>query len=352
MSLSINPQQYTKISSSSLLSAASNSGGSLQSQNFTSLKTGLDNTVNRLGGGVGTPLNGATAGAANLGTALNGAGSSVQSIVSSAGDVAGAVANAAATIGAGANALGIGGSIGGIAGSIASAAGQLNNVLSLFRAKSLPAAGELFQKQGATVQVMPAPENDWRVRINCNFGLFGQSFSRLENTQGFVWPFTPKVSIATRANYTAIDPTHSNYPFQAYKSSAVEDITIGGEFSCETEEDAAYWIEGTTFFKTATKMFFGNSQYSGNPPIVCQLSGYGPGILNQIPVVIKSFQIDLNDDINYIKVNAGVQKFNTGPTWVPILSTISVTVSPIYNRTLLRKFSLQDYADGKAIGYI
>lgn len=352
MSLSINPQQFTRVPGSSLLGAASNSAGSLTSQNFTSLKGNLNNTVDRLSGAVGTSLNGATAGTTNLGTALGGAGNPVQSLVNQVGGVAGAVANAAATIGASANALGIGGSIGGIAGSIASAAGQLNNVLSIFRAKNLPAAGELFQKQGSTIQLMASPENDWRVRINCNFGLFGQSFSRLENTGGFVWPFVPKVSIATRANYTVIDPTHSNYPFQAYKSSAIEDINIAGEFSCETEEDAAYWIEGTTFFKTATKMFFGNSQYSGNPPVVCQLSGYGPGILNQIPVVIKSFQIDLDDSVNYIKVNKGVQRFNTAPTWVPILSTISVTVSPIYNRTLLRKFSLQDYADGKALGYI
>jgi hypothetical protein len=39
------------------------------------------------------------------------------------------------------------------------------------------------------------------------------------------------------------------------------------------------------------------------------------------------------------------------------MSTISVTVSPVYNRQRLRKFNLQDYARGKTadpngVGYL
>jgi hypothetical protein len=37
------------------------------------------------------------------------------------------------------------------------------------------------------------------------------------------------------------------------------------------------------------------------------------------------------------------------------MSTISVTVTPVYNRRRLRKFSLQDYSKGKTadgVGYI
>jgi hypothetical protein len=190
--------------------------------------------------------------------------------------------------------------------------------------------------------VQASDGNDWRVRVNCNFGLFGDgAFPRLRDTNGVVWPYLPSVTIATKANYSAIDPVHNNYPFQAYKNSSVEDIQIAGEFSCETETDAQYWIEATTFFKAATKMFYGASDNVGNPPVICNLSGYGPAVLNSVPIIIKSFSVDLPEDVNYIKCNS-----NFGTSWVPVLSKISITVSPIYNRTRLRQFSLQQYVAG------
>jgi hypothetical protein len=149
------------------------------------------------------------------------------------------------------------------------------------------------------------------------------------------------MTISTKANYSPIDPVHNNYTFQAYKNSSVEDITIAGDFSCETETDAQYWIEATTFFKAATKMFYGNSENAGNPPVVCNLSGYGPAVLNSVPIIIKSFSVDLPEDVNYVKCNT-----NFGTSWVPIVSKISITVAPIYNRTRLRQFSIQQYVAG------
>jgi hypothetical protein len=187
------------------------------------------------------------------------------------------------------------------------------------------------------------------VRINCDFDtLFGSPlFARLKSTGGVVWPYLPNITVSTKANYTQVDPTHNNFPFQSYKNSQVEDITITGEFSSETQEDAEYWIAATTFFRTATKMFYGQGALAGNPPVICQLTGYGANIFNNVPVIIKSFSVDLKDDVNYVKCTiAG------SPTWVPMMSTITVVVAPIYNRERLRKFSLQNFAAGKEIGMI
>jgi hypothetical protein len=99
------------------------------------------------------------------------------------------------------------------------------------------------------------------------------------------------------------------------------------------------------FLRSATKMFYGEGNFAGNPPVVCTLSGYGPMLLNNIPVVVKSFQIELKDDVNYIEVNV-----NETSTWVPVLSTLTVTLMPVYNRERLRKFNLQNFAAGKEIG--
>jgi len=226
------------------------------------------------------------------------------------------------------------------AGGISKAAGSLNNILSLKRGSNLPAGGELFQSTGEPIEVSATPKNDWRVRLNCQWNQFDSAlFARLEDTGGIVWPLVPTVQISTSANYSSIDPVHSNYPFLAYKNSQVDDITITGEFPVEVETDAEYWIAATTFLKTATKMFYGVSNNAGNPPIICQLSGYGASVFNNVPVVVTNFQVGLNDDVNYIR-------YTPTNTWVPVLSSVSVTVKPIYSRSKLRQFSLQDYARG------
>jgi hypothetical protein len=378
MTLSINPLAKLIATASQEVSAAvSAAGGGLSGDSFGSLKSSLNNTVGQLSGSLNSglgPLGGLssniTSGLGAAQSALGGIGNPIQSIAASAGNainsatsalggiagnaqglVAG-VSNITADIGSSLNKLGLnsgglGTGLAGLASQISSAAGMLNNILSLGRAKNLPSGAELFQQRGAFVEVTPGAAEDWRVKINCNFGLFGGAFGRLSATNGVVWPYLPNISVSSKANYAQIDPVHNNQPYQAYKNSQIEDITITGEFSCETEMDAEYWIQATTFFKTATKMWFGSGDNVGNPPVICNLSGYGARVFNNVPIIIKNVTINLPSEVNYIKCTT-----NGSPTWVPVVSEISVTVAPIYNRTRLRKFNLKDYAAGTAIGYI
>jgi len=372
MALSINPlAQLITSASASIAQATNEANAALPGIGDAFSKANLDSTINRLSGGIGSGLNGLTAGASSLmasaqstlngiGTpsGLSGLGTSIQSTlsggISSLQSVVGSTSNITADISGTLNKLAGGNLAGGLqslAGDISKAAGMLNNFLSLKRGANLPAGGQLFTQAGTAIKLQPNAKNDWRVRINAEWTLFQSPlFKLLENTGGVVWPYLPNITVSTKANYNSVETIHSNYPTQGYKNSVVEDIQISGEFTCETEKDAAYWIAATTFFKTATKMFFGQGANAGNPPIICNLSGYGSSVFDKIPVVIKSFSVDLKDDTNYIQCNT----FGTN-TWVPVVSTISVTVSPIYNRANLRKFSLADYAKGKvaaSTGYI
>lgn len=353
MPLPTNPLATLVASVNQTISQASNAAGGL-SATAASLNTQkVNDTVNRLSGAIGSGLNGfasGTGGGPDLTKAMQGVGNTVQSSmaqgVSTLQQTAGAIANATADIAGGINRLGIGGDlasgIANLAGSVSSVAGQINNLLSIRRGANIPSGAELFKQTGQRIQLQPSNGNDWRVRLNAEWSIFNSPmFNLLKETGGVVWPYLPQITVSTKANYTQIDPTHSNYPFMAYKNSQVDEISISGEFSCETETDAAYWIAATTFFKTATKMFFGQGTNAGNPPIICNLSGYGGSVFNNVPVIVKSFSVDLKDDVNYVNCNT----FGTN-TWVPILSTISITVQPIYNRERLRKFSLKDYASG------
>jgi hypothetical protein len=251
-----------------------------------------------------------------------------------------------------------------------------------------PPAKENFNPYVIFAKVSQTEATDWRVKLTTNFeALAGgdiamHPFQHLKETNGMVFPFTPSITMTHKANYTVTDPAHNNFSYQGYKNSSVEDITITCDFPVNTFADGQYWIAATTFLKSATKMFYGQSVPQGNPPIVCYLSGYGPYIFNGIPVVIKSYQVELKDNVSYKRIATAnpirgpeadgsinidevykgqriqVSEPITGTTdtgnqtWVPMMSTITVIVSPIYNRERIRQFTMRDYTRGTYSGVL
>jgi hypothetical protein len=351
--------EFSKADLDDKISKASGELGSGLNGFTGNVKTGLSSlqaSLGAAGAAASSGLGGLKDVSTGLGGFAEGAASKFSGTVDSLRSAAGSTSNIAADISGTLNKL-TGGSLAGglqkLAGQVSSAAGMLNNILSLKRAANLPKGAEAFIKQGSAIQLQASSKNDWRVRITCQWDIFDSPlFKRLQDTGGVVWPYLPNITVSTKADYSALTTVHSNYTNYAYKGSQVDDITISGDFSCETETDAAYWIAATTFFKTATKMFFGQGNLAGNPPLICNLTGYGSSIFDKVPIIIKSFSVDLKDDVNYVKCNT----YGTN-TWVPVMSTISVVVSPVYNRERMRKFNLQDYARGKTadangVGYI
>lgn len=172
-----------------------------------------------------------------------------------------------------------------------------------------------------------------------------------------IFPFNPTIVYSHTANYTTISPTHTNYPFYAFQNSQVDQIQLAGEFVSENEADARYWIACVHFLRTMTKMFYGNGEYLGSPPPLSRLNGYGKHVLNDIPVIITNFTVDLPSDVDYIPcaVNGTVDT-PVGPqsvseiNYVPVQSNITVTVVPNYARASHSQFNLKSFAAGNFIG--
>lgn len=221
----------------------------------------------------------------------------------------------------------------------------LNNIANIKENAKKAAAAEKIQPN------LVSNFDDYRIKINTDFAVFGPNeyFNLLKNTNGVVFPYTPTISITHKANYTASEGiVHSNFSFQSYKNSQVEDITIQADFTVQNNQEGLYWLAVMNFFRSATKMFYGASTPQGYPPVVCTLSGYGNMILPDVPVIIKSFQTDFKDSVQYIEVGS----FDGTTQFVPTVSTVTVTVSPIYNRELTRKFDLNTFAQGGLLGYL
>jgi hypothetical protein len=189
---------------------------------------------------------------------------------------------------------------------------------------------------------------DWRVSLSIPADIATSpvfaSFSGTGRTGGrMVFPFNPTILLGHTASYAKISPTHTNYPFNAYQNSSIDNITITGDFYNENEADALYWVACLHFLRTMTKMFYGSGDKTGNPPLVSRLNGYGKYVLNDIPVVITNFTVDLPQDVDYIPV---VVPGDSSPNYVPTKSTVTVTCQPNYARRAVSRFDLKKFAEG------
>jgi len=187
--------------------------------------------------------------------------------------------------------------------------------------------------------------HDWRVKLSLPpIAEYQDSFllSRLKETGGFVFPYTPNVMIRHAANYNSMAPTHSNYPFPVYSNSSVDSITITGDFTVDNSREAEYWIASVHYLKSVTKMAYGQeSSIQGAPPPVVKLNGYGDYVFKDVPVVVADFTVNLEQDVDYIQT-----PFGPNGSWAPTRSNIAVTLIPAYSRDKVNKFNLQDFVDG------
>jgi hypothetical protein len=71
-------------------------------------------------------------------------------------------------------------------------------------------------------------------------------------------------------------------------------------FTAQSTSEANYLLAVITFFKSVTKMFYGQDAERGAPPPLTYLSGLGEYQFNEHPCVITQFNYTLPGDVDYI----------------------------------------------------
>jgi hypothetical protein len=257
------------------------------------------------------------------------------------------------------------------------------------------------QQQAIASQRRQVNNGDWRVRIR----LAPQSkylynapqpgiLQPLTVTDGVVFPYTPTISTVYKANYSAYDLTHSNYKGYFYQSSNVEPITVTGMFTAQDTSEANYLLAVITFFKSVTKMFYGQDAERGAPPPLVYFTGLGEYQFNEHPCLVQNFTYTLPADVDYIRAgspgnigtnlttNRDRQSVATNgvfgslnrlaaafltkgaipnrpapptlglnrPTYVPTKIEIAVTLLPTQSRQQVsQQFSVREFANGNLI---
>ncbi len=265
---------------------------------------------------------------------------------------AGSIGNVASSVGSIASqAVGVVGSVAGTAGRIS---GAINNItsaaasISALRSINLPPGGNpvarlasgaalfsgaITQATGAVGRIAGAVGalaggggggggggSDWRAKIT-GFG------------EELIFPYTPTIQISGSANYEEVPITHQNYSFFAYQNSKAETISINAPWYNEDASQGQVWIKAVNFLRKHVKMF-----PDGNPPFICKFDAYGEHVFGGIPVIIKTFSVDMPNGVDYIA---------SGSDHVPIKSNFSVSLQPIYSREEVKGFSLSAIGNGK-----
>jgi hypothetical protein len=221
---------------------------------------------------------------------------------------------------------------------------------SLFKKKKKPAA---------EVKIINGENNqDNRVKIQVPYDYRSSSFTQgssikqeLLNLGGIIFPYTPSISYEHKADYSNVPVMHSNFAINFYQRSYITNISISGKFTVQNQYDAEVYLSTIHMLRALTKMRSGGEDNSGSPPPVCRLEAYGDFMLSNVPVAISSFKVDLPDNVDYYTT----KDFPFNETSVPTISTISLTLVPMYSRAEMQKFTVTDWltnANTRTGGYL
>jgi len=202
---------------------------------------------------------------------------------------------------------------------------------------------------------------DVRVRLRpkeqtgSTYPFFGDKDSvlyMLNETNGAFFPYTPTITMAHKVNYSQMTPTHANTDYYTYTNTPAVQIQIEGQFSAQNLDEARYTLACMHFFRSATKMHFGEYERkqgtAGLPPPPLVLSGYGEFMFNDLTVLLQDFSMALPNNVNYLEVTMS----DGTVAWVPSLTTMTITCVVQQTPKQQREdFNLADFVNGKMFGH-
>lgn len=215
----------------------------------------------------------------------------------------------------------------------------------------IPAGAEPNSITPATVNVRSlrssGVENDLRIRIRVpdlylkksTAGIYGE----LYNLKGIIFPYTPQISYDVRAEYSSPQLLHANFPQHFYTRSTLGTIQIQGRITVQNEKDAGVYIATIHLLKSLTKMRTANDTVAGSPPPICRLQGYGDYMLNNVPVVITNYRVDLPENVDYFTMGKEQENNIYGKNTVPTISQLTLNCMVMYSRREIQEFSVTDW---------
>ena len=141
--------------------------------------------------------------------------------------------------------------------------------------------------------------------------IYGFLYSTLSKSCGLIFPYTPRIQISHPVNYDRTDISHSNLSISHYKNTPPPTIHLSATFTADTRANALHMLSALWFLRAVTKCDFGEranvdpNAIPGMPPPILYLNGYNQ-VLDNIPVVVTSFNYSLPNDKHYVSLGVNL----------------------------------------------
>lgn len=156
--------------------------------------------------------------------------------------------------------------------------------------------------------------------IKQGHNFYGLLYNALSTTSGIIFPYTPTITFNHSVNYEQTNITHSNFSYNSYKNTPPPTISLTAKFTADNRDNALHMLSAIWFLTACSKCEFGerstiykNSKYdegqslAGLPPPVLYLNGYD-SLIDNIPIVVNSFNYSLNDEKHYVNLVLDMSK--------------------------------------------
>jgi len=187
-----------------------------------------------------------------------------------------------------------------------------------------------------------------RYRTGHPMASYPGALTPLAATTGLVWLYKPAVQVQMNVDYETMSLTHSIQEIHAFSSNRAASISVSGQFVSQNIDEAMYALAAIHFMRSVAKMAFGtevpgatNATPIGSPPPVLLLSGYGPLMLNDIPVIVSNVSFDFPADVDYIEIPSSAM--GTGGTKIPVSFNLTANLIVQQAPQDMRSFNVDTY---------
>ncbi len=188
-------------------------------------------------------------------------------------------------------------------------------------------SGSVYSQQAAaTTQSNPSLLND------------DPEDSDFDEKKSVVFHATPQIQETGSASWNEIDSGRAPASILTYAGSPSRNFNISAKFISRTQKEANLTLRYVNLLRSWRLPYMTEAaDRIQAEPEVLNLFGYGH-MFRAIPVIMRSLNIDLNDDVDYIKASNG--------TDVPIIWPVSMTLQEIHTISDFDKFNLDEFKKG------
>jgi hypothetical protein len=151
----------------------------------------------------------------------------------------------------------------------------------------------------------------------------------------------PALVESRSARYTPENLLHAPESFNAFEGTDSREFQIEGRFFSQNSGDIEI---NNQILHVVRSLVMPDYNRTGAPPTPVRLFAYGSKNIHALPCLVKTYTMNYPNDVDYIVSNQ-----TQGDVTMPVVFTLSMTLTEQHSISQLREFSLDDFRAGAMV---